>query len=123
MQESYTELTALNTTLTTTNTKLAERVNALKGVDEKLANAREIVKQLQLAQSNLNFVAPVEARPSPNHPNPDKFNRDKTKLETFVTQLCIKLQQNADHFVRPGQNTEQNQLSYVIFCLEGDVFL
>ena len=130
--------------------ELTDRVNALEGVDAELANAREQVKeshdalnqaqrahnlykdqnaeltrQLQLAQlSNSNLVAPVpQARPSPNHPDPDKFNGDKTKLEAFVTQLHIKLQQNADHFVRLGQNTEQNQLSYAISCLEGDAFL
>ena len=129
---------------------LTEKVNALEGVDEELANAREQVKeghdalnqalgahtvykdqnakltrQLQLAQSsNSNLVAPVpQARPSPNHPNPDKFNGDKTKLEAFITQLRIKLQQNADYFMRPGQNTEQNQLLHAISCLEGDVFL
>ena len=130
--------------------ELTDRVNALEGVDAKLANAREQVKeghnalnqaqgahnlykdqnaeltrQLQLAHSsNSNLaVALVQARPSLNHPDPDKFNRDKTKLEDFITQLRIKLQQNADHFVRPRQNTEQNQLSYAIFCLEGDAFL
>ena len=89
----------------------------------------KLTKQLQVAQSwNLNLAAasvtPVpQARPSPNHPDPDKFNGDKTKLEAFTTQLRIKLQQNADHFVHPGQNTEQNQLSYAISCLEGDAFL
>ena len=132
--------------------ELTEKVNAFKGVDKELANACKLVKdghdslsqaigahnlyknqnakltrQLQLAQSlNLNLaalVAPVQARPSPNHPDPDKFNGDKTKLEAFVTQLCIKLQKNTDHFVCPGQNTEQNQLSYAISCLEDDTFL
>ena len=109
--------------------ELTNRVNILEGVDAELANTREQVKeshdalnqaqgahnlymdqnaeltrQLQLAQlSNLNLaVTPVQARPSPNHPDPDKFNEDKTKLEAFVTQLRIKLQQNADHFVRSG---------------------
>ena len=150
LQESYTELIALNTTLTTTNAELAETVNALEGVDQELANACELVKeghdslnqalgahnlykdqnteltrQLQLAQSlNSNLVTPVpQARPSPNHPDLDKFNGDKTKLEAFVTQLRIKLQQNADYLVRSGQNTEQNQLSYAISRLEGDAFL
>ena len=125
LQESYVELTALNATLT-------ERVNLLEGVDKELATARESVaaskdslnqalgaytvykdqiveltEQLQLAQSlNSNLIAPVQARLSPNHPDPDKFNGDKIELEAFVTQLRIKLQQNADHFVRPRQNTE-----------------
>ena len=145
LQKSYTELTALNTILT-------EGVYLLKGVDEELATAcesvaasknflnqafraytvykdwiAELTEQLQLAQVlNLNLaapVAPIQARPSPNHSDPDKFNRDKTKLEAFVTQLCIKLQRNADYFVRPRQNTEQNQLSYAIFCLKSDAFL
>ena len=147
------EVVTTNTNLTTLINNLTEKVNAFKDVDEELANAREqvieghdslnqtfgahtvykdqiaeLTEQLQLAQllnSNLvtTSVVPVQARPSPNHPDPDKFNGDKTKLEAFVTQLCIKLQQNAHHFICPGQNTEQNQLSYAISCLEGDTFL
>ena len=136
---------------TTTNTTLCEKINALEGVDKELAIARNSVTAThdalnealrgqtvykdqvakltrQLAQSNSNLaaasVAPVpQARPSPNDPNPDRFNGDKTKLEAFVTQLYIKLQQNIDHFVLPGQNTEQHQLSYAIFRLESDAFL
>ena len=136
---------------TTTNNTLREKINALEGVDKELAIARDSVTAIhdalnqalggqtvyknqvaeltrQLAQSNLNLaaasVAPVlQARPSLNHSDPDKFNGDKTKLEAFVTQLRIKLQQNTNHFVRPGQNTEQNQLSYAISHLESDAFL
>ena len=136
--------------LITSNNSFTERICALEDVDEELISARELItasnnalnqalgahtvykdqnaeltRQLQLAQlSNSNLVAPIpQARPSPNHSNPDKFNGDKTKLEAFFTQLRIKLQQNADHFVRPGQNTKQNQLSYAISRLESDAFL
>ena len=62
------------------------------------------------------------SRPCPNHPDPDKFSGDKTKLKAFITQLRIKLQQNADHYSCLGQNTKQNQLLYAIFQLEGDAF-
>ena len=152
LQLAYSELLTTNSNLTTKNTKLAERIDALEGVDKELTSARKLIaagnnalnqalgahtvykdqnakltRQLQLAQLlNLNLAAapvPQQARPSSNHPDLDKFNGDKTKLEAFVTQLRIKLQWNADHFVRPGQNTEQNQLSYAILRLEGDAFI
>ena len=149
LQKAYVKLTTTNTNLTTSINNLTEKVNALEGVDEELASACKLVKdghdslnqaigahnfykdqnakltrQFQLAQSsNSNLVAPVQARPSPNYPDLDKFNGDKTKLEAFITQLRIKLQWNADHFVRPGQNTKQNQLSYAISCLKGDAFI
>ena len=54
--------------------------------------------------------------------NPEKFNGDKTKLETFFAHLNLKLQLNIDHFIRESQNTEQNKLSYTILHLEKDVF-
>ena len=56
------------------------------------------------------------------HPNPEKFNGDKTKLEAFLAQLNLKLQRNIDHFPRERQNTEQNKLSYAISRLERDAF-
>ena len=128
LQHAYNNLTVANNTLT-------ERVNALKGVDEELAKARKsasvaqaalnqsLTKQLRLMQTTISTTKhATTSRPSPNHPDPDKFNGDKAKLESFVTQLRIKLQQNADHFIRPDQNTEQNQLSYAISRLEGDAF-
>ena len=152
LQKAYNGLVTKNNEVVATNTVLTEKINALEGVDEEIAGAREsaatahnelnqalgaqtvyknqnakLTRQLQLAQSlNLNLAVPVafvQARPSPNHPDPDKFNGDKTKLEAFVTQLRIKLQQNADHFICPGQNTKQNQLSYAISRLESDAFL
>ena len=129
LQHAYNNLTVANNTLT-------ERVNALEGVDEELAKARKSVsitqvalnqsltEQLRLMQQNSAVTtshAPT-SRPSPDHPDPDKFSGDKTKLEAFITQLRIKLQQNADHYSRPGQNTDQNQLLYAISRLEGDTF-
>ena len=62
------------------------------------------------------------SRPCPNHPDPDKFSGDKTKLKAFITQLRIKLQQNADHYSCLGQNTKQNQLLYAISRLKSDAF-
>ena len=120
--------------LTTINDKLNGRISALKGVDEELVKARASVvatqealnhsftEQLRLMQQAPVTTSHLTSRPSPNHPDPDKFNGNKAKLESFVTQLRIKLQQNADHFIRPEQNTEQNQLSYAISWLEGDAF-
>ena len=121
LQLAYSGLFTTNSNLTTKNTKLAERIDALEGVDKELTSARKLIaagnnalnqalgahtvykdqnakltRQLQLAQLlNLNLAAapvPQQARPSSNHPDLDKFNGDKTKLEAFVTQLRIKLQ-------------------------------
>ena len=59
---------------------------------------------------------------SATHPDPEKFNGDKIKLEAFLAQLNLKLQRNIDYFTREGQNTEQNKLSYAILRLEKDAF-
>ena len=59
---------------------------------------------------------------SATHPDPEKFNGDKTKLEVFLAQLNLKLQSNIDYFTREEQNMEQNKLSYAISRLEGDAF-
>ena len=59
---------------------------------------------------------------SATHPDSEKFNGDKTKLEAFLAQLNLKLQRNIDHFTREEQNTEQNKLSYAILRLERDAF-
>ena len=99
LQHAYNNLTVANNTLT-------ERVNALEKVDEELAKTRVSVtatqealnhsftKQLCLMQQQQNPIimsTTPTSRPSPNHPDPDKFNRDKAKLEAFITQLRIKL--------------------------------
>ena len=108
LQHAYSNLTFANNTLN-------ERVNALEGVDEELAKAcasvtvtqealnHSLTEQLRLMQQSpaTTSFTPT-SRPSPNHPDPDKFNGDKTKLEAFITQLQIKLQRNADHYIRPG---------------------
>ena len=99
--------------LTTTNTTLRKKINALEGVDKELVTARDSVAAThdalnqalegqtvykdqvaeltrQLAQSSSNLVAPiapVHTKLSPKHPDLDKFNGDKTKLEAFITQL------------------------------------
>ena len=115
---------------------LAERVNAFEGVDEKLAKAcasvvttqealnHSLTEQLRLMQqqNSLSVTPSQTSRPSPNQPDLEKFNGDKTKLEAFITQLRIKFQRNADHYICLGQNTKQNQLSYAISRLEGDAF-
>ena len=130
LQKSYTELTALTASLT-------ERINVLKGVDIDYVNACQAAADAQTALNQafnkqiclmqiinaIGTTVSTTARPSLNHPDPKKFSEDKTKLESFQTQLRIKLQRNADHYICSGQNTKQNQLSYAISCLEDDVFL
>ena len=132
--QNLTALQQVYSHLTTINDELNGRISALERVDKKLVKARasvvttqealnhSLTKQLRLMQQAPVTTSHPTSRPSPNHPNPDKFNGDKAKLESFVTQLRIKLQQNADHFIQPEQNTEQNQLLYAIFRLEGDAF-
>ena len=46
---------------------------------------------------------------SVTRPDPDGFDGDKEKLDLLVTQLCVKLLHNADHYERAGQNTEQRR--------------
>lgn len=130
LQQAYSDLTTSNTTLT-------ERINALEGVDEELARAREsaaaghdtlnqalgantvykdriteLTEQLHLAQSN-SVTNAGHTRLSPKHPNPEK-------LEAWIMQINTKMTRNADHFVFPGQDTTQNKMFNVISHLEGD---
>ena len=76
-----------------------------------------MTEQLRQAHVNGTLEIPRVAK-SATHPDPEKFNGDKTKLKTFLAQLNLKLQRNIDHFTRKGQNTEQNKLSYAILRLE-----
>lgn len=46
---------------------------------------------------------------SVTRPDPDRFDGDKDRLDLLVTQLCVKLLHNADHYERAGQNTEQRR--------------
>ena len=121
------------------NSDLQARVLALESTDERLAavlnqlqqsagaqrmlenQVRDLTDRLILSQSNGSSSVPRITK-SPNHPDPDKFDGDKAKLEAFLAQLNIKLQRNLDHFVREGQDTEQNKLSYAISRLEKDAW-
>ena len=50
---------------------------------------------------------------SANHPDPEKYNGDRAKLEAFRAQINLKLKRNADHFVRDDQDrAEQIKLYY-----------
>ena len=84
-------------------------------------NIQNLIEQLRQAHVNGTLGIPRVAK-SATHPDPKKFNGDKTKLEAFLTQLNLKLQRNIDYFTRKKQNTEQNKLSYAISRLERDVF-
>ena len=126
LQGVYSDLSTTNTRFVASNVELGERIQALEGVDKELAKARasvvatqealnhSLIKQLRLMQQGPVTTSHPTSRPLPNHPDPEKFNGDKTKLEAFITQLRIKLQQNDDYYTRPGQDTEQNWLSYAI---------
>ena len=77
----------------------------------------------QLCQAHINGTLEIpRVVKSATHPNPKKFNGDKTKLEVFFAQLNLKLQRNIDHFTKEGQNMEQNKLSYTIMHLKEDAF-
>ena len=119
--------------------ELQARVDALEGVDEQRANVlnqyhqslgaqqvyrqqvQDLTEQLRLAQFTESSSTPRTFR-SPKHPDPEKFNGDKTKLEAFLTNLHLKLQRNEDHFVQEGQDTEYNKLIYSVARLDGDAF-
>ncbi|WP_375449176.1 hypothetical protein [uncultured Nostoc sp.] len=81
-----------------------------------------MTEQLRQAYVNGTLGIPCVAK-SATHPNPEKFNGDKKKLEAFLTQLNLKLQRNIDHFTGERQNMEQNKLSYAILRLEEDAFM
>ena len=84
-------------------------------------NIQNLTEQLRQAHVNGTLRIPRVAK-SATHPNPEKFNGDKTKLEALLAQLNLKLQRNIDHVTRKKQNTEQNILSYAISRLERDAF-
>ena len=105
------------------NTDLQSWVELLESVDKQLAqpqnqaqrsigekrvyeqNIQNLTEQLHQVHVNGTFRIPRVAK-SATHPDPKKFNGDKTKLEAFFTQLNLKLQRNIDHFTRERQNTE-----------------
>ena len=104
------------------NTDLRSRVELLESVDEQLVQAQNQAQQSigekrvykqniqnlteQLRQAYVNGILGISCVAKwATHPNPEKFNGDKTKLEAFLAQLNLKLQRNIDHFTREGQNT------------------
>ena len=80
-----------------------------------------MTEQFRQAHVNSTLEIPHVAK-SATHPNPKKFNGDKTKLKAFLAQLNCKLQHNIDHFTRERQNKEQNKLSYAVLRFERDAF-
>ena len=105
------------------NTDLRSRVELLESVDEQLVQAQNQAQQSigekrvyeqniqnlteQLRQAHVNGTLGIlRVAKSATHPDPEKFNGDKTKLEAFLAQLNLKLQRNIDHFTRERQNTE-----------------
>ena len=99
------------------NTDLRSRVELLESVDQQLVQAQNQVQQNigekriyeqniqnlteQLRQAHVNGPLGISRMAkSATHPDPEKFNSDKTKLEAFLAQLNLKLQRNIDHFTR-----------------------
>ena len=122
------------------NTDLWSQVEYLESTNEQFVQAQNQVQQNieekhiykqkiqnlmeQFHQAYVNGPLAIYCMAkSATHPNPEKFNSDKTKLEVFLAQLNLKLKCNIDHFTRTKQNTEQNKLSYAILHLEEDVFV
>ena len=121
------------------NTGLQSRVELLESIDKQLIqtqnqaqqnigekrvyeqNIQNLTKQLCQAHVNGTLGIPRVAKSAIHH-NSKRFNGDKTKLEAFLVQLNLKLQRNIDYFIRKGQNTEQNKLSYAILRLKRDAF-
>ena len=68
-------------------------------------NIQNLTEQLRQVHVNGTLKIPCVAK-SAIHPNPEKFNGDKTKLEAFLAQLNLKLQRNIDYFTRERQDTE-----------------
>ena len=118
------------------NSDLQARVQVLESSDEQAATLPNQLRQkegalqmsenrvrdltdrlLSFSQTSLQSVPRITK--SPNHPDPEKFNGDKTKWEAFRAQINIKLKRNQDHYVREGQDTTQNELSYIISRLDG----
>ncbi len=81
-----------------------------------------MTEQLRQAHIGNGTLGTPRTAKSATHPDPQKFNGNKTKLEAFFAQLNLKLQHNIDYFIREGQDTEQNKLSYAISYLERDTF-
>lgn len=68
-------------------------------------NIQNLIEQLRQAHVNGTLRIPCIAK-SATHPDPKKFNSNKTKLKAFLAQLNLKLQRNIDHFTRERQDTE-----------------
>ena len=100
------------TTATTIKASLLEQVEQLH---QRLATATAI-RGFQPS------VLPPAARTerSPLHPDPAIFYGKRENLEGWIIQLNIKMQQNGDHFVFEGTDTNQNEMLYVLSRLGGD---
>ena len=68
-------------------------------------NIQNLTEQLLQAHVSNGTLGSSCVAKSVIHPNPEKFNGDKTKLEAFLAQLNLKLQHNIDHFTREKQDT------------------
>ena len=121
MQESSEYLARIQL-LESTDEQLSAALNQLRQKEGALQLSEDRVRDLtdRLFSSSQNGSLSVpRITKSPNHPDPEKFNGDKTKWEAFRAQVNIKIKRNHDHYVREGQNITQNELSYVISRLEG----
>ena len=80
-----------------------------------LEEHRQLNQRLSITLTPLStpLATPV-AKLSPKHPDPEIFEGDKDKLEVWIMQMNAKMQRNADHFAFEGQDTKQNEMSYVL---------
>lgn len=95
------------------NTALRDQVTALEISDDELQPAKqsvaedigaqnllkesvkELTEKLRLAESS-----GTRSTKSATHPDPNKFNDDRVKLDLFITRFYLKLIRNADHYER-----------------------
>lgn len=93
-------------------------------------NIQNLTEQLRLSRVNISStfgsfdassVASRAIQPA-THPDLDKFNENKAKLDQFVAHLNLKFLRKADHFVNEHQDINRNIMAYAISPLEGDVF-
>ena len=118
LQARVQSLESSNEQHATTSNQLQQSLGAQRLLEDQVTR---LTDRLITSSQNGSLSVP-RATKSANHPDPEKYNGDRAKLEAFRAQINLKLKRNADHFVRDDQDTEQNKLSYTISRLESDAW-